>query len=265
LLVTVSASAGDRDGGLSSADAGTPADATAASAEPEDREAGAATAGPSDGGSPADASSTRSTATPPPDDEYPWWRKRPEPPKPPEPPAPSARWYGWPIAIADLSAIGLAFLGSLEATTSHPSSIHDVWPVEIGVAIGAYLLGGPITHHVYGHDERVKYSVGLRLLPVLFGLALGAWTMDNTNCSGRYCGNNDQYYDLGFGVGAGVSALLIVPIDGMLLAWERPPASRASPASPASPPKAIQLTPLVSGARDSAQTRIPIFGVSGRF
>lgn len=98
-------------------------------------------------------------------------------------------WYGWQIALADLTALGLA----VKTETSE-------------LLLAEYLFGGLVIHAAHGEQRKALASVGLRVGVPVVGFLLGA---AQGSC------NDEEDFDCGLGamvagtvIGMGTAAVL---------------------------------------------------------
>lgn len=112
----------------------------------------------------------------------------------PEPPPPPKTWYGWQIAMADLSwmvGAGVA-LG-----TESPAGAATI-------AISGYLLGAPLIHVLNKQNANVGLSFAARALLPLAGLATGFLVATESD--------DDTTAPALVGAGAGVLLAMVVDI-----------------------------------------------------
>jgi hypothetical protein len=147
---------------------------------------------------------------------------------------PRRRWYGWQTLTTDGLALGLTV-----ATAA--LSDGNEFPVPLAVlALGTYVLGGPLVHFTHRHDGKGLLSLILRVgLPALTGGGL----ILATNCNPNEC--------LGGGlllIGGGVLGITAASaIDAAAIARE-------------DVPNELALTPIVRIASDAASV-----GIAGKF
>ena len=137
-------------------------------------------------------------------------------------------WYGAPIVVTDLAALGV-FIGGMTVADrgSHVGSGLMI------LGFGTYLLGGPIVHfseHKLGNGFA---SLGVRLGAPLGGALVGA-IVGGVIGSGRTCGANETCGLGGLAVG-GVLGLLGGGLAAMVV-------DDAAFAYKATTPKALALT-----------------------
>jgi hypothetical protein len=94
-------------------------------------------------------------------------------------------WYGAPIVVTDIAALGLFFGGMTAA--DHGSNV-GTGLMLAGVSV--YLLGGPIVHISRHESGKGIASLGLRLVAPLAGAFAGA-IVGGVIGSQRSCGTNE--------------------------------------------------------------------------
>ena len=103
--------------------------------------------------------------------------------------APTREWYGAPIVLADLAALGSMFGGVVASDHGH-----SFGSVLVVAGAGTYFLGGPIVHSTEHQVRKGWGSFGLRVgvssvgavLGVVVGGAIGS--EGKNGCGGDGCG-----------------------------------------------------------------------------
>ena len=155
-------------------------------------------------------------------------------------------WYGAPIVVTDLAALGV-FIGGMVAADrgSHFGS---------GLMIsgsGTYLLGGPIVHFSEHKSGNGFASLGLRLGAPLGGALVGA-IVGGVIGSEKACGANETCGFGGFAVGGGLGlvggGLAAMVVDDAAFAYK------------ATTPKALALTVAPTYQPATRQTGLALRG-----
>jgi hypothetical protein len=117
------------------------------------------------------------------------------------------KWYGAPMVLSDLVALGV-FVGGM-MVYDHSQAAGAGFMV---LGFGTYGLGGPIVHFSE-HRVRMGFaSLGLRMGAPL-GFALAGALVGGVIGSGRRCGNTNDNCALGYmGGGAAVGFLVGIPV-----------------------------------------------------
>jgi hypothetical protein len=124
-------------------------------------------------------------------------------------------WYGAPIVVADIAALGL-MVGGIATYGQSP----DLGGGLILTGLGAYVLGGPIVHFTETRVGQGFASLGVRVgLPLVAGIG-GAFVgiLANQGCEGEWCGLEGLVVGAAIGFGAGI--LAAPAIDHALLAYK---------------------------------------------
>lgn len=126
---------------------------------------------------------------------------------------PAREWYGMPIVVTDLAALGSLLLASQLADSTSESTF-EVATWFAGAGLGVYALGGPFVHFTEGRTEAGFGSLGLRVGAPLVGGALGAvvgGTVGGSGgCEGEWCGFQPIARGAVIGFGIGVITALVV-------------------------------------------------------
>jgi hypothetical protein len=166
------------------------------------------------------------------------------------------QWYGLPLAIADLGAIGTTAAG-FGIWVSDPSLSHlPGWPV-LFTGLGAYALDGMIVHAANGEIGKGFGSLGMRVgMPALAGVTgvfvAGLGLAAAGGCHSQHVAPEDycalDYLGWGFFIGVGAGMVAASVIDNTLLAYKNP--ADKPPAEPGRP--TVSLAPVVDPRRGVA-------------
>jgi hypothetical protein len=136
--------------------------------------------------------------------------------------APPREWYGAPIVLTDLAALG-TFFGGIVASDHG----HDFGVVLSVVGAGTYLLGGPIIHKAEHQEGKSLASLGLRAGASGVGVVLGAviggviGSEGKNGCGGDGCGVRVIAMGVVGGlVGFGSGCLVAAVVDSAVLAYK---------------------------------------------
>lgn len=141
------------------------------------------------------------------------------------PAEPASAWYGQPILVADVAALGLVLTG-LASSRSSPTAAK----VLVLGGLATYGLGGPIVHLAHDNPGRALGSVGLRVgMPVVAGLIGIAVEKSSCQPAEWFCG----VAGMTLGGLAGIAGA--VAVDAAVLAW----APRAD----------VKVAPMLGGGR----------------
>jgi len=151
---------------------------------------------------------------------------------------PPREWYGAPIVLADLAALGLFLVGVVASDHGH-----DFGSALMGVGVGTYLLGGPVVHFTEHQQRKGFASLGLRAGALAVGFGLGViiggvvGLEDKNGCPKEtWCGMGDLL--VGAAVGLGSGYLIGAVVDSAALAYK--PATAK--------PLALSVTPVYQPA-----------------
>jgi len=127
-------------------------------------------------------------------------------------------WYGAPIVITDLAALGALVGGTVLADRGSDAG----WGLMV-LGTGAYLLGGPIVHVTQRGAGRGFASLGLRAGAAVGGALTGA-LIGGAIGSKEKCGGNDNCGLSGFALGGAVGlfggGLIAMLVDSAGLAYK---------------------------------------------
>ena len=149
-------------------------------------------------------------------------------------------WYGWQIIVVDgMSLVVLPLAAARASSASAPL---------LSLAVGGYVLGGPIVHVAHGEIGRAAGSLGLRTGLPLAGAASGYLVGAATtgDCHGDLCGLTAVVFGAVGGVLGVVAATIIDPA---ALAYEKVPDAKVADV-PARKPRALALAPLAGPRKD---------------
>jgi len=139
-------------------------------------------------------------------------------------------WYGMPILITDLAALG-AFVGG---TLAADRDAEVGWGF-ILAGTGAYLLGGPIVHLKERGPRAGFRSLGLRAAAPVAGLLTGA-IVGGAIGSRAKCGSDDTCGLGGFLIGGAIGfvggALAAMFVDNAKFAYKRTPTASSIAVTP---------------------------------
>lgn len=156
-----------------------------------------------------------------------------------EEPTTQRRWYGWQTLTTDASAIAVA---ALAATLDGNATAQ---PPAIGIALGTYLLGGPLVHAFHGQGGKAGGSFAVRLLaPVTLGGLAWAASQCNPIADGDMCSLGTVVATIG---GAALGAVVASVVDAAAIAHE-------------DVPKRTSLVPVVQMSKDGGSV-----GLAGTF
>lgn len=158
--------------------------------------------------------------------------------------APTRRWYGWQTLSADGVAAAF-FVGAV--ATDHNAAL-------FGCSALTFLAAGPVVHGAHGQWGAAVGSAGLRIAAPFLGAVIGNQYdahqdtgFDDSN--GRSNNSSTKWTTTGLAIGA----LAASAFDGLLWAYEPPPAPKAA-LSPTPSPRIDALpTLLVTGHGASLQ------------
>ena len=144
-------------------------------------------------------------------------------------------WYGWQTLIVDGLSLVVVPVVAAKSESSAGAAL----------AVGGYVLGGPIVHWAHGEVARGFGSLGLRVgLPVVGALGGALAEGAGSNCR-SYCGLAGGLVGGAFGV------LAALVIDPAVLAYERvddePSVARSKPAPARSN---VALSPLAAPRKE---------------
>jgi hypothetical protein len=181
---------------------------------------------------------------------------RVEPPSPaPESPdkkdaPPAEHWYGWQTLLVDASVVVVAF-GLSAATSDRAPWVGASLPA---VAVGGFLLGGPVVHAAHGRWNTAAASLAVRAgLPVggaLVGAGIASVTCGSSCRFGGGDGGDVPYALLGAAFGGVIGVIAAPFVDAGGFAYEPDPTASAH----------VFVAPTVAWAPGAASV-----GLAGQF